>query len=190
LSVMRELLEGSIQHRAQFVIARNPAICNGQVPRWSRITQRIIDLDRSRHPTANLRAIRYPHVLAAINVHPIPIGVDLQVIDRQVIHPRQKQAKVPALQHGKVAQQHVAAVLQRNRLVAHSRLLGSNSWVVAAGSALRAKDSGPCPRSGPSRDAEVVNVFAQMSELCQWLCHNPGRRPGCLRLGRVVRAAL
>jgi hypothetical protein len=76
-------------------------------------------------------AVRDAHVLAAVDVHAVAVGVDLQIVDRQVVHARHQNPEVTALQDREVAQDHVAAVLQRDRLVADTRLLRLVHRIVA-----------------------------------------------------------
>ena len=56
-------------------------------------------------------AVRNAHVAAGIHVHAVAVGVDLQVVDGQVVDARGQNAEVAAVQDRKIAQQHVVAVL-------------------------------------------------------------------------------
>ena len=70
-------------------------------------------------------AVRNPHVAAAIHVHAVAIGVDLQIVQRKVVDPRGQNAEMPAMQNREIAQQHVMAILEADGLVAHARRLGA-----------------------------------------------------------------
>ena len=71
-------------------------------------------------------------VLAAVDVHAVAIGVDVEVVDGEVVDAGEQQAEVAALEDGEVAQQDVAAVLEGDGLVADAGLLGLVHRVVAA----------------------------------------------------------
>ena len=58
------------------------------------------------------------HVATAIDVDSVTVGVDLEIINRQVVHPRRQNGEVPASEHRKIAQDDVAAVLEGDCLVA------------------------------------------------------------------------
>src|SRR5258708_37802635 len=70
-------------------------------------------------------AIGDANVAAAVNVHAVAVGVDLQVVDCKVVHAGGEDAEVASVKNGKIAQQHVAAIFQRDGLVAHARILGA-----------------------------------------------------------------
>ncbi len=65
-----------------------------------------------------------------------------------------------AFEDGKIAQQDVAAVFERDGLVADARLLGNIDGVIAAGVAIRAETQAFAVDQARAGDAEVVHVFA------------------------------
>ena len=71
-------------------------------------------------------------VFATVDVDAIAIGVDLEVVDGEVVYAGEEQSEVAALEDGEVAEDEVAAVLERDGLVAYSRLLRLVHGVVAA----------------------------------------------------------
>ena len=61
------------------------------------------------------------HILAAVNVEAVAVGVYFNVADGQVVHPSGQQRKVSALNHAQVAEHNVAALLQGDGFVAYAR---------------------------------------------------------------------
>jgi hypothetical protein len=53
-------------------------------------------------------------VLAAINIDPVPVGVDFQAVDGQIVHAGKQQGEMAAGQHGKIAKRNIAAIFQRD----------------------------------------------------------------------------
>nr|GFC99306.1 hypothetical protein [Tanacetum cinerariifolium] len=68
-------------------------------------------------------AVAHAHVVAAVDVEPVAVGIELQIVNSQVIDARGQQGKMPALPHRKIAQYHVAAQLKGDGLVADRRLV-------------------------------------------------------------------
>ena len=97
-------------------------------------------------------------LLAAVDVHAVAVGVDLEVVDRDVINAGEQQAEVAALEDGEVAEDDVVAVLQGNGLVADAGLLGLerddfDDPVATVGKALAMDETG-------ASDGEIVEVLA------------------------------
>ena len=97
-------------------------------------------------------------VLAAVDVHAVAVGVDLEVVDGEVVDAGEEQAEVAALEDGEVAEEDVAAVLEGDGLVADAGLLGDEGksvafWAAAVGEAFAPDEAG-------AGDGEVVEVFA------------------------------
>ncbi len=96
--------------------------------------------------------------MAAIDVEAVALGIDQKVIECERVDPGGEQREVSAVQYGEVAQQDIAAVLQRDRLVADSCLLGDEIDITrtvrcrAVGKTLAVDQSG-------ARDGEVAQVL-------------------------------
>ena len=58
------------------------------------------------------------HIAAGVQVDAVAIGVDRQVVDREIIHAGGQDPEVSAGQNRKIAQRHVAAEFQRDGFVA------------------------------------------------------------------------
>src|SRR5579884_87007 len=61
---------------------------------------------------------------AGIHVDPIPVCVDLDVVDSEIVYARRQDREMPAHQHGDVANRYVPAKLQGDRLVANALVGG------------------------------------------------------------------
>ena len=92
-------------------------------------------------------------LLAAVDVHAVAVGVDGEVVDGEVVDAGEEQAEVAALENREVAEEDVAAVLERDGFVAYAGLLGLEHGVVAA----RRADGW---RGGGARDARVRRARA------------------------------
>src|SRR5439155_10512471 len=57
----------------------------------------------------------------AVDVDAVPVGVDHQAVDAEVVHAGRQDAEVPAAEDGDVLDEDVAAQLQGDRLVAVQR---------------------------------------------------------------------
>src|SRR6202789_840412 len=122
--IVPKLLPRPRHHRPQLIGSRHKTIRNRHIIRRPRLPQRIARLRTDRIiPRRVHRAVTHPHIPAAIDIEPIPVRIHQHVIDRQVIHARSQQRKVPSLQHREIPQQHIPAILQRNRFIPHSSLL-------------------------------------------------------------------
>ena len=77
-------------------------------------------------------AIGDAHVLAAIDVDAVAVGVDFEVVDGDVVDAGEQQGEVAAFEDGEVAEEDVAAVFEGDGFVADAGLLGLIHGVVAA----------------------------------------------------------
>src|SRR5215813_15130428 len=121
----RKALEAPIEKRAHLVAAGDVAIRNGDVLSRARVSQSEGALRTNRVVPGGIHAaVRYAHIAAAIDVDSIPVRIDLQVVDSQVVDTGRQDRKMAAREHRKIAQDHIVAVLQGERLVADAgRLL-------------------------------------------------------------------
>ena len=71
-------------------------------------------------------------VLAAVDVHAVAVGVDLEVVDGEVVDAGEEEGEVASLEHGEVAELDVAAVFEADGLVAYAGLFRLVHGVVAA----------------------------------------------------------
>ena len=65
-------------------------------------------------------AVRDTHVAAAIDVDSVAIGVDLQIVDRQIVDTGRQNGEVSAGEHRQIAKNDVIAILQGDRFVSHA----------------------------------------------------------------------
>ena len=69
-------------------------------------------------------AIRDADVAAAVDVDAVAVGVDLQVVDGEVVHAGGEDGEVSAVQDRDIAESHVAAVFQADGFVADAGCQG------------------------------------------------------------------
>ena len=93
------------------------------------------------------------HVAAAIDIDPVAIGVDLQVVDGEVVDPRGQDGEMTAVQNGEIPQRDVAAILQADGLVGYS-------WILRLQSRARAFTQALAPDEPRSEDSDVVKILA------------------------------
>ena len=65
----------------------------------------------------------------------VAVGVDLEIVDGEIIDAGGEQPEMAAFQDGEVAQQDVAAILEGDGLVANSGLLGNEGVAEGVGAA-------------------------------------------------------
>ena len=106
-------------------------------------------------------AVRDADVAAAVDVHAVAVGIDLQVVDGEVVDAGGEDAEVAAFEDREVAKDDVAAVFQRDGLVADAGLLGD--W---AGATSRGSRPRPQIRPGPRMEM-FSRPSPQMRLLCQ-----------------------
>jgi len=108
-------------------------------------------------------------VLTAIDVHAVAVGVDLEIVDGEIVDAREQQAKVAALENREVAEDDVAAALEGDGLVAGAGLLGAIDRIAAASRAAGPEAEPLAPdKPGPAMETSLM-FSPQISELCQWL---------------------
>ena len=110
----------------------------------------------------------------------VAVGVDLQIVDGEVVHAGGQNGEVPAVQDRDVAQGHVAAILQADGFVAHS--VGEFEVTISAAQAL-------APDQPLALDGNILQVFAPDQAVvpvavAKILKFVPG-----VGLGRIVAAA-
>src|SRR6185437_14954747 len=99
-------------------------------------------------------------VLAAVDVHAVTIGVDLEVVDGEVVDAGEEQAEVATLEDGEVAEDDVAAVLHGDGFVAYARLLCDVDGIVAAGTAPGTEAEAFAVDGAGTGDRDIVNVLS------------------------------
>ena len=66
-------------------------------------------------------AAAHHHLLAAVDIDTVAVGIDGDVFYEQMVNPREEHGKMAATQETDIADAHITAVAQRQRLVGHSR---------------------------------------------------------------------
>src|SRR6185312_11878083 len=95
------------------------AIGDAQVLYRARKTHRVRALDDDRViPRRVHAAIGNVHVAAGIDVDAVAVGIDLEVVDCEVVQAGGQDAKMPGHEDRDIADDHVAAELERDGLVA------------------------------------------------------------------------
>src|ERR1051325_980711 len=111
---------GRIQQRA-YVVAADLTIRDRHVLGRARKAQRVGTL---KHDGVVVRrvdaAIRDAHVATGINIEAGGVGIDREIVDRQIVYAGRKQGEVSAVQDREVAQQYVTAEFQADGLVAQT----------------------------------------------------------------------
>src|SRR6185503_17288689 len=108
---------GAVEQRA-FVISTHLAVGDRHILRRPRIaqTERTLETDTVVERRVD-RRIRDTDVLAGIDIHAVAIGVDLHVVDREVVDAGGQYSEVTTVKDADVANEHVPTELQSNRLV-------------------------------------------------------------------------
>ena len=155
---------------AELVAAGDQAVGDGDVARGARVAERVAGLGADAVVPGRVDgAVGDAHVLAAVDVHAVAVGVDLEVVDGEVVDAGEQQAEVAAFEDGEVAQQDVAAVLERDGFVADAGLLGDVDGASSPlAAAVRAEAEAFAPDQAGAGDAEMSWMSSpQSSELCQ-----------------------
>src|ERR1035437_6177889 len=106
-------------HQGADVVAAHQTIGDGDVLRRARESQRVRALQDDGVIVGRIdAAIGNPHIAARVQVDAIPVGVDGQIVDREIVHAGRQDSEVPAGQNRKIAQRHLAAEFQGDRFVA------------------------------------------------------------------------
>src|SRR5205823_6845068 len=104
--------ETAINHRTFFEASSHGAIgdrhhlCRASITETKRTLQANAVVPRRVHG-----AVRDVNVAAAIDIHAVPIRVNREIVDCEVIEARGQNSKMTAVQNGEITQQYVAAIL-------------------------------------------------------------------------------
>ena len=180
LEIRGEGLVGGVQHRAFFVAAGYITVGDGHVvggPRKSKAV-RIFQTD-AIIPGRVDAAIRDPHVAAAIDIDAVAIGIDLQVVDGEVVDASGQDGEMPAVQDGEIAQGHVAAILQADGFVTNS---GRQRVAISAAQAL-------APNQALTFDGNVFQIFAPDQAVVPVAVAKVLKLVPGIGLGRIIAAA-
>ena len=154
----------AVEHRAEFVDAGDVAVGDRDVFGRARIAEREGALGADAVVPGRIDgAVGDAHVAAAVDIHAVAVGVDVEIVDGEVVDAGREDAEPSSLKHREVAQEDVVAVLQRDRFVADA---GSSRY--------RAELSRSCPRLRPlpqmrpgPKMAMSWRFSPQMRLLCQ-----------------------
>lgn len=95
---VRVPLPCAVKNAAKLIVASDEAIGDGHVLCGPQIAEREAGL---RANTIILRridgAVRYAHILAAVDVHAVPVGIDIEVVDGEVINSGKQKTEVASL---------------------------------------------------------------------------------------------
>ena len=101
-------LVSAVQQRAD-VVAAHQAVGDGDVFGGARVAQRVAALEHDGVVVRRVdAAVGDAHVAAAVDIDAVAIGVDLEVVDGQIIHAGGQDAEVSAVENREIAQRHVA----------------------------------------------------------------------------------
>ena len=179
-------LPGAVEHGAKLVDAGDVAVGDGEVLCGARVAECKGALGADAVvPRRVDGAVGDADVAAAVDVDAVAVGVDLEVVDGEVVDAGGEDAEPSALEDGEVAKDDVAAVLERDGLVADagSGGVGQRLLVVAAAETFAPDEAG-------AEDAEVVDVLAPDEAVVPVIVAVVLiGLPRALRLGSVVAAA-
>ena len=109
-------LPGAVQHRADLVCAGDIAVGDGDILRGARIAQREGTLGADAVVVGRIdAAVGDAHVAAAVDVHAVAVGVDVQVVDGEVVDAGGEDAEPAAFEDGEVAQDHVENIYKKKK---------------------------------------------------------------------------
>ncbi len=131
-------------------------------------------------------AVGDANIAAAVNVHSIAVGINLKIVDRQIVDPSREDSEPARSQHGKIAQDHIAAILQGNSFVAYTGLAGARQVLIAFVPATQPFS----PDEAGTENRDITNVFSPDQAVVPVVV--PViliGLPSALRLGRVVASA-
>ena len=154
-SGMSHRLARAVEHRAKFVDAADVAVGDGEVLCGARVAESKGALRADAVvPRRVDGAVGDANVAAAVDVDAVAVGVDLEVVDGEVVDAGGEDAEVAAVKDGEIAEDDVAAVLEGDGLVADAGRsgVGQRLFVVSAAQALAPDEAG-------AEDAEVVDVL-------------------------------
>jgi len=141
------------------IVAGDPAIGDGDIAGGAGIAKGKTGLGADAVvPRRVDGAVGDAHILAAVDVHTIAVGIDFEVVDGEVVDAGEQEAKVAAFEDGKIAKDDVVAVLESDGLIAYAGLLSDKRAALvllrpAIGEAFAPDEAG-------AGDADVMEVFA------------------------------
>src|SRR5262249_9429428 len=94
------------------------------------------------------------NIAAAIDINAVAVRVDRQVVDGEIVHADSQDAEVPAMQNGKIAERHIAAILQGDCFVADPRVLCFRLF------ASRTPAQSLAPNLAGAKNGYVLHAFA------------------------------
>ena len=160
MSLLRKLLPCAVDDCPKFVGAGDEVVGYSHVVGGANVAQRIARFRTNPIVPGRIdRAVGNTYVAATVDVHAVAVGIDDQVIDREVVNARGKNSEVASLQNGEVAQQDVTAVLESDGFVADAGLFSLEAGVVAVVAAISIRESFAVNQSGAD-DGEVTQVLA------------------------------
>ena len=122
----------SAVHQRADIVSAHQAVRDRDVLRRARESQRVRALQDDGVVVGRIdAAIGNPHIAARVQIDAVPVGVDGQVVDREIVHAGGQNSKVSAGQNRKIAQRHLAAELQRDRFVAASAAFPAHQGLAA-----------------------------------------------------------
>ena len=184
-------LVGAVEHRAQLPAAGDVAVGDGDVLGGLGKSERVAGFRADAVvPRGVDGAVGNVDVLTAIDVHAVAVGVDLEVVDGEIVDAREQQAKVAALENREVAEDDVAAALEGDGLVADAGLLGAIDRVGATSRASGPEAEALAPDKPRPGDREVADVLAPDQRVVPMVVAVVlVSVPGGLGLGGVVGSA-
>jgi hypothetical protein len=113
-------LVSGIEQRADFVSA-DEAVGDRYILRGAREAERVRSFEGDRIVVGGVDArIRDTNVAAGVDIDPVAVGVDGQIVDGEVVDTGREDAEVPSPGDGKIAQSYVAAEFERDYLVSRA----------------------------------------------------------------------
>ena len=133
-------LVSAVQERADIVPA-DQTVGDGDVFRRAREAQRVRTLEDDRVVVGRIdAAIGYAHIAARVEVDAVPVGIDGQVVDGEVVHAGGEDAEVSAVHNRKIAQRHLTAELEGDRFVAAAAAFPARQSLTANQAAAQDRD--------------------------------------------------
>ena len=156
-----EFLEGAIEDRAELVVAGDLAVGDGDVVGGAVVAEGEAGLEADGIVTGGVDGeVGDANVFAAVDVDAVAVGVDLEIVDGEVVYTGEEEAEVSPFEDGKVAEDDVAAVLEGDGFVADTGLLGGVAGVVAARGAVGSETEAFAVDEAGAGNGEIVDVFA------------------------------
>src|SRR5581483_8446083 len=96
-------------------------------------------------------AVGDAHIAAGVDVHAVAIGIDLEIVDGQIVDAVGENAEMAAVENREIAQDDVVAVLEADGLIA-------DAGIESAGAATAAAQA-LAPNAAGADDARVRDVL-------------------------------